>query len=358
MKINIRSLISLLLCLALALSFCGCKKEEPASPSDTSSTIQIPKDINPLTGLELDPAASMLRPVALMINNVSVAQEVQTGVDKADIVYELYAEGGITRLLAVYKDPSKVGNIGTIRSARYSHISLALGHDALYIHAGANKTKAVPLMKQTGIDNFNLLEGSKSKYGARIKNGKSSEHTLYTSGEKLNEGFKNLEFRRELKSSPEFWQAFSDKELKLTEGECTEVSVTMSGASNTTFKYNAETGRYTRYRGTTERKDYNTGKPVTFKNVLVLKTTLTNTGDSKGVVLTDLVGGEGYYMVNGTYKSVKWKKGDHTDVLKVTNTDGSELEYNKGNTWVCLVEKDNNVTITPGAAEADATSSK
>lgn len=359
MKTKIRSIIALLIVAVLIFSFSGCKEKKVDTPDKTSSTVEMPKDINPLTGLEMDPAASMLRPVALMINNVSVAQEVQTGVDKADIVYELYAEGGITRLLAVYKDPSKVGNIGTIRSARYSHISLAMGHDALYIHAGANKTKAVPLMEKTGLDNFNLLEGSKSKYGFRVKNGKSSEHTLYTSGEKLNEGFKALEYRRELKSASKMWQAFSDKELKLTEGECTEVSVTMSGASNTTFKYNAETGRYTRYRGTTERKDYNTGKPVTFKNILVLKTTLTNTGDSKGVVLTDLVGGEGYYMVNGTYQSVKWKKGDHTDPLKVTAADGSELAYNKGNTWVCLVDKDNNVTITPGAAaQTETTSSK
>jgi len=358
MKINIRSFISILLCLVLVFSLSSCKKQEENTPSDTSSTIQIPKDINPFTGLELDPAASNLRPVAIMINNISVAQEVQTGVDKADIVYELYAEGGITRLLAVYKDPSKVGNIGTVRSARYSHISLAMGHDAIYVHAGANKSHAVPLMKETGLDNFNLNGGSTSKYGFRVKNGKASEHTLYTSGEKLNEGFEKLEYRRELKSDPELWQAFSDKELKLTEGECTEVSVTMSGASNTTFKYNAETGRYTRYRGTTERKDYNTGKSVTFKNILVLKTTLTNTNNSKGVVLTNLVGGEGYYMVNGTYQSVKWKKGDHTDVLKVTNVDGSELEYNKGNTWVCLVDKDNNVTITPGAPKTETTSSK
>ncbi len=358
MKINIRSFISILLCLVLVVAFCGCKEKEIQVPQDTSSTIQIPKNINPFTGLEMDPAASNLRPIAVMINNISVAQEVQTGVDKADIVYELYAEGGITRMLAVYKDASKVGNIGTVRSARYSHISLAISHDALFVHAGSNPSHAKPLIAKTGLDNFNLLEGSKSKYAFRVKNGKASEHTLYTNGEKLNEGFENLGFRRELKSNPELWQAFSDKELKLTEGECTEVSVTMSGASNTTFKYNADTGRYTRYRGTTERKDYNTGESVTFKNILVLKTDVSPMDSRNKIMETELVGGEGYYMVNGTYQSVKWKKGDYTDVLKVTNADGSELEYNKGNTWVCLVDKDNNVTITPGAPKTETTSSK
>ena len=107
MKTKIRSIIALLIVAVLIFSFSGCKEKKVDTPDKTSSTVEVPKDINPLTGLEMDPAASMLRPVALMINNVSVAQEVQTGVDKADIVYELYAEGGITRLLAVYKDPSK-----------------------------------------------------------------------------------------------------------------------------------------------------------------------------------------------------------------------------------------------------------
>lgn len=51
------------------------------------------------------------------------------------------AEGGITRMLAVYQSLEDVGSIGSIRSARPYYIELALGHDALYVHAGGSRRR-------------------------------------------------------------------------------------------------------------------------------------------------------------------------------------------------------------------------
>ena len=76
----------------------------------------------------------MARAVAVMVNNHPKARP-QSGLNKADIVYEILAEGDITRFLAVFQS-EKPENIGPVRSARAYYIELAKGLNALYIAHG------------------------------------------------------------------------------------------------------------------------------------------------------------------------------------------------------------------------------
>lgn len=349
MKKIIKTLIALILCMVFVFCVAGCgqEKNQTTSSDNSSVTSEEQKYYNPLTGLSgLDPQAVNTRPVAIMINNIKTAQGVQTGLNSADIVYEAYAEGGITRLMAVFKDIKKVGQIGSVRSARYSYVDLALGHDAVYIHAGMEGTYCTAHVAETGIDNFSLLNGKSGNYAFRQPNGLAYEHTLYTTGEKLAEGFKALNWRTELKTASQNWQNFVAEGESVTpnDGSCKEVSVTMSGSYITDFKYDAESGKYLRYSGSTARKDYKTGEQVKFKNVLVLKTTVTGFNDT--IMKTGLDGGEGYYISNGGYVNIKWSKGNSSNPIKITLADGSACDYNAGNTWVCLVNKNNSVAIT------------
>ena len=61
-----------------------------------------------LTGKYVKPSVAKKRPYAIMINNIEYAFRNQKGTSKADIIYEALAEGGITRMMAVYEDVSKV----------------------------------------------------------------------------------------------------------------------------------------------------------------------------------------------------------------------------------------------------------
>ena len=118
----LKKILVLILCFCLCFAV-GCSEEEQLSVDDGD---KIQEDINeevkeedklavnPLTGVtNLDVDRKNDRPGAIMINNISVAQPVQTGLNKADIVYETEVEGGITRLMAVFKDISKVEKVGT-----------------------------------------------------------------------------------------------------------------------------------------------------------------------------------------------------------------------------------------------------
>ena len=105
----LKRIFVMLLCFVLCFAV-GCKKEEPTLSVDEGEKIEEEiydeNDlvVNPLTGVtSLNPYRKNDRPVAIMVNNISIAQPVQTGLNQADVIYETEVEGVITRLLAVYK---------------------------------------------------------------------------------------------------------------------------------------------------------------------------------------------------------------------------------------------------------------
>ena len=331
----VKKITALLLCV-LMLTAVGCNKKkkedtESSAPSEVESQIAAPSILNPLTGVaDISADKATTRPVAVMVNNISIAQPVQTGLTKADIVYETEVEGGITRLMAVYQDISKVERIGTVRSARYVYIDLAMGHNAIYVHHGQDPNYAKPHLKDT--DDFTVSEGN---YGVRTKNGLASEHTLYAYGDKLWNGLVKDGWKTENKSSAP-WQTFADENAPVSfANPCSSVSVPFSTSCKTTFNYDAASGKYIRYFNGTLRTDYLTGESEQFKNVFVLMTTIKSYPIAKYRNIS-LDSGDGYYCVNGTYTPIKWSKGSASSSFKFTNVDGTPLTVNPGNSWVCI----------------------
>ena len=77
----LKRILSLTLCTLMLIPFAGCKKKEYTLSVDTSAStpsVVEPEPetyINPLTGEKnLSKDDALLRPVAIMVNNISVAQ--------------------------------------------------------------------------------------------------------------------------------------------------------------------------------------------------------------------------------------------------------------------------------------------
>lgn len=289
--------------------------------------------VNPLTGVaELeDSAKAKQRPVAIMVNNVDVAQSRQTGLSDADIIYETEVEGGITRLMAVYQDIADLDKIGTVRSARYPYVDLALGHNAVYVHCGQDPTYCAPHLND--IDHLSI--DTNSKGAKRIANGLKSEHTLYALAGDLWESI-NEKFDTSV-SSVAPWVNFTDNALTLDGGAATSVSVPFPAAT-TNFTYDATSGLYTRLSGGTVLSDYYTGETTQVKNVFILLTSISNYPDGKHRKVA-LESGDGYYITNGTVQFIKWSKGSATNGFTFTDTNGAEIEVSAGNSWVCIANK-------------------
>ncbi len=350
-----RTTLSLLLA-ALLLLLAGCgggglAVDDPDA-SDPLSVIPIvseepePEVVkNPLTGVEdLDPAAKDARPVAVMINNIAPAQGVQTGVGQADVVYETLVEGGITRYLAVFKDVSKLGDLGTVRSARYAYVDLALGHDAVYFHAGLDPTYCAPHLKETGIDDVDLNGGAGASYAKRMSNGLAREHTLYTSGELLSAAIKNL--KRRATTDRGDWLTFCspDSPRVPSGGVCNAVRIPLSSSYVSGFTYDSATGNYKKTQNGAAQKDFRSGEQIAFRNVFVLLTTTALYPDGYHCRV-DLNSGSGYYISAGGFEAIQWSKKGPNSPLVFTAGDGSALQVNPGTSWVCIADRSASITM-------------
>ncbi|MGE0726771.1 MAG: DUF3048 domain-containing protein [Acidimicrobiia bacterium] len=89
---------------------------------------------SPLTGARDYP----IRPaIGVKIDN-SIDARPQTGLTKADVVYDIIVEGGITRFLAMFQSQD-AARIGPVRSARTSDISIMAGYNQpVFAYSGGN----------------------------------------------------------------------------------------------------------------------------------------------------------------------------------------------------------------------------
>lgn len=210
-----------------------------------------PEPVNPLTGLPMDEERAAARPVAVLLNNLAAALP-QQGNSGADIIYEVVAEGGITRMVGVYQSVEDVGIIGSVRSARPYFVELALGHDAVLIHAGGSED-AYGAMFAWQVDHMDGVNGSYSAPSVglfwRDRNrisGKhyATEHSLVTSGEAIRTVLERSSFRL---THPEgYVPALSFCEDGTPEGgesACT-ITVSFSNYKTGVFRYDTNSGLY------------------------------------------------------------------------------------------------------------------
>ena len=202
-----KRIFALLLALSLLLCACGSKPAETTAPTTvpattepttvpttvppettvpptTEATEPAPVDTNPLTGEALDEVNDN-RPLAIMINNLSKAVP-QCGISKADILYEIIAEGSVTRFMAIFHDLSDVGVIGPVRSVRPYFFRVAQHYGAILSSAGGSD-EAIDLVGDMGWDYLNGIAGA-GNYFYRDewrRSNRGYEHSLMTTGENL-----------------------------------------------------------------------------------------------------------------------------------------------------------------------------
>ena len=99
------------------------KEQEKEDVEEKEVLKEVPK-------LKIIDVNSKSRPIAVMINNLSTARPYQSGLQDAYLIYEIIAEGGITRFIAFFKDQD-TERIASVRSTRPYICSLGLVHASL-----------------------------------------------------------------------------------------------------------------------------------------------------------------------------------------------------------------------------------
>jgi len=128
-RISFITLLGLLLAVSVFPS-----RARDNDPSSLSSNYLV----NPLTGkTTADPNQLDRRPIAIKISNYPRSVRPQSGLSKADLVYEYYLEQGITRFIAIFygEDANKAG---PIRSARFFDEYIFRMYQAFFVFGNAD----------------------------------------------------------------------------------------------------------------------------------------------------------------------------------------------------------------------------
>lgn len=347
----------LILCALTLLTACGkyvdtpprTVEDPPPTPSpppaaEPEPEPDVPAGTNPLTGEPMEPEYETLRPVAVMLNNLKAAQP-QLGVSQADIIYEIPAEGQITRMLALFQTLEGVGNLGSIRSTRPYYLETALGHDALLVHAGGSPD-AYQDIPAWGVDNMDGVRGgSDAKIFWRDKERRKSagyEHSLLTSGENIQAYLDQSRFRTELREDFRYGQIFAEDGTPATGTAAEHVTLKFSNYKTGTFDYDTASGRYLvgQYGG--EYVDGNTGEQVGVTNVLVLETQIyVIRGDKEGRLSVKTTGeGKGTFFCGGRAEPIRWSRADRNSPFQYAAENGAPLALGQGKSYICIIDPD------------------
>ena len=282
------------------------------------------------------------RPFAVMIDNHSDAWP-QAGLKNAYMVYEIIAEGGETRLMALFKGVN-VEKIGPVRSARHYFIDYAMENDAIYVHFGQSP-QAESDIKKFSINDINGIAEDGTTFW-RTKD-KAAPHNALTSTEKLLKSAKSKKYKTT--SNEDSVLNYVKKEVNLENGEdAISVTIPHSNLQTVKYVYNEESKVYERYARKKAQKDLETGEIVTTKNIIITfcdNYTLSDTENKGRQGLKNIGTFDGYYITNGKAIKIKCIKNSRNEKTIYQDLEGNKIEINDGNTFVNICPINSNVIL-------------
>lgn len=308
-------------------------KEQPTKNQEAvdqeKEVPDLPANVYPLTGIGTNEEVTN-QPIGVIINNHPSARP-QSGLPQADIVYEVLAEGDVTRFLAIYQS-EEPEIIGPVRSARDYYIDLSKGFNSFFVAHGWSP-EAKKLLQAQVVPNMNGIEYD----GILFWRDKSrvAPHNSYISYENIKKGADNLGIT--LESSVQSYSFLTEDEIQDIQG--TEVkSVRVAYSSRELFaavyKYNEQTEKYDRYSNNEQTVDRETKNSVSLDNVFIVEAThsvIDNVG-RKRIDVTS--GGKGLLLQKGKIFEVEW---ENQDGRIIPMLDGETVSFVPGKTWINVI---------------------
>lgn len=325
------------------------------------------------------------RPLAAMIENHADARP-QSGLSKADVIYEAVAEGGITRFLGIFYCGviAEETNIAPIRSARIYFVNLAAGYGdkPIYLHQGGanNFCNTCP----GGVKPRGQTDKTVDAYAALDKLGwRNGQHGNDMDGG-FNIGFPIVERNQyRLSSEPAAWEhsvvasvdevykeadkrGFNAKDSdgnawddgftmwKFEDGKAVSspnaVDISFKFWDNwadydVSWKFDATTNSYKRSNGGKAHTDWEFDKPqLTASDVVIMFVNEKGPVDTEHHLYYEVVGeGDAIIFKNGEAITGTWKKETQLDREVFYDKNGDEITFTRGPIWVELVPEGNSV---------------
>ncbi len=287
------------------------------------------------------------RPLIVKVENLSDARP-QSGLDKADIVIESMAEGGITRFAVIYLCRD-VDEIGPVRSARQQDVTFLHEYDALFAHVGGSDTWARD--KDGGIADLDEFAFGDAYWRSKEK---SAPHNVYTTTARLRKAA--LAEGLEKEASIDSWPFKADKPAKKGQaGTTISVNIPYGADCDTRYDYDYATNTYLRFVAGEPFDDAVSGKQLAPKNVVVMYVNYYSSydGEEYGLGGTDsmeLVGeGKAVVLRDGVAVEGRWVKSSTSGRTMFLDAEGRPIELNRGQIWLEIIPASWDITLTAGA---------
>ena len=303
------------------------------------------------------------RPVAVMVNNIANSQRQnarpQRGIGSADLLIEAKVEGGITRLCAVFSDAESIPEVGPLRSGRDQFLQLLMPWNILYYHDGES-IFCTQFVSVYGYSGLNI--GGKNYFKTPIhpivshRNNRGRdvayEHTEFTSGKEIRQAAANAGIGLSHDYDTTFfrfadYRTGAENTMRGTASGRT-IRIVHSDNYKTSFSYSALSRTYKMQMyshaagGFENTVDELNGKQLSFDNLLICFAPIAAyPGDSGDVQQVSYIsGGEAYFFSRGGVQVGRWEKASPEHPLKVYDDAGAELLFNRGKTYLAIVDDD------------------
>lgn len=295
------------------------------TPNEERENEPKPSFVFPLTGLATETKPDH-RVVAVMINNHPKARP-QSGLQKADVVYEVLAEGDVTRFLALYQSefPEKVG---PVRSARDYYIQLSQGFHALYICHGWSP-EAKKMLESGEADYLNGLfyDGTLFERASFRK----APHNSYITFANIEKGAAERGYGLQETVEP---LPFFTNDASGAPASQVDIAYSQREYAKVQYRYAPEKRGYFRYSGGEQTVDYDTHEPIVVQNVFIVaaKHVIADKYGRRDIDLAS--GGSGYLLQNGILRKVEWK---NVNGRLLPYENGVPIGFISGKTWINIV---------------------
>lgn len=323
-----------LMFLILAFSGCGQKPADKPPAPDPHQVVREqpvkeeppePGILNPLTNQRVQTTTNL---IAVMIDNQPRARP-QSGLSKADIVWEIKAEGLVTRFMALfYGDPPDI--VGPVRSARPYYMALAKEWDAYYAHVGGSND-AISKIDEWKIRSINDLRGHPGFY---VDNTRQRPHSTYLNLAKALENkspngtFPNWKFEVPEVGSPDY----------------VEIKLNYDKQNKVTYSFSVEKQAYLRLQNNSPMVDRITGEQIFVRNIVIQYARHRNLNNELKHVEVEIIGeGEAEYFLGGRYLKGSWRKKDLSAPTEFLDAQGRSIAFAPGNTWIQVVRSPSQV---------------
>ncbi|HUC05163.1 MAG TPA: DUF3048 domain-containing protein [Acidimicrobiales bacterium] len=313
-------------------------------PTTTTSTTAVPAALCPLTGQPVANGGQVpQRPaLAVKVDNYPDARP-QSGLDKADIIFEEPVEGAITRYAAVFQC-QEAPLVGPIRSARNIDIGI-LGQlgNPIEAHVGGIEPVLANL-EASPIVNLDLGQNGGIE---THPSGRVAPYDTYSSTTAM------WGTHPAMVTPPQ--PLFSYARAIPTGKSAKSVHIPFSGTSDVTWKYAAAFGVYLRYYNGSTPDVLSDGYQNAASNVVVQFVQISYgpwAENSSGAleVQADLypdASGFAEVFRDGVEIPGTWHRSTLGSPTQFLNTAGQPIAMQPGQTWVELVPDNIPVTVTP-----------